>query len=228
MNFIFDERASDLPYVEKIWRTHIERAGTFISLAESHGEIVVMKHRGRVELTIRGPETKATPAYCTVVDAEFFGIVFKLGTFMPHLPARRLLDRNDVTLPQASGKSFWLKGSAWQFPDYENADTFVARLVREGLLVHDPIVGAVLQDKLPDMSVRTIQRRFLQATGLTHKTIRQIERAKHAQTLLQQGVPILDVVYQAGYFDQPHLTRSLKHLLGQTPAQIIRMSLEPA
>jgi len=65
--------------------------------------------------------------------------------------------------------------------------------------------------------------RFLQATGLTHKTIRQIERAKHALVLLQQGVPILDVVYQAGYFDQPHLTRSLKHLLGQTPAQIIRM-----
>ncbi|MCL4303751.1 MAG: hypothetical protein KJ077_49150 [Anaerolineae bacterium] len=33
-----------------------------------------------------------------------------------------------------------------------------------------------------------------------------------------------DVVYQAGYADQPHLTRSLKHFVGQTPAQIIRLS----
>jgi hypothetical protein len=37
---------------------------------------------------------------------------------------------------------------------------------------------------------------------------------------LQQGVSILDTVEQAGYFDQPHLTRSLKYLIGQTPAQI--------
>jgi methylphosphotriester-DNA--protein-cysteine methyltransferase len=46
--------------------------------------------------------------------------------------------------------------------------------------------------------------------------------------LLQQGVSILDTVDQAGYFDQPHLTRALKHLMGQTPAQIIRTRLEIA
>jgi hypothetical protein len=39
---------------------------------------------------------------------------------------------------------------------------------------------------------------------------------------LKQGVSILDTVYQAGYFDQAHLTRSLKYLIGQTPGQIIR------
>ncbi|HEV8194086.1 MAG TPA: AraC family transcriptional regulator [Ktedonobacterales bacterium] len=41
-----------------------------------------------------------------------------------------------------------------------------------------------------------------------------------ATALLEQGVPISDVIYQAGYFDQPHLTRSLKRFMGQTPAQI--------
>jgi AraC-like DNA-binding protein len=39
-----------------------------------------------------------------------------------------------------------------------------------------------------------------------------------------QGVSILDAVHQAGYFDQPHLTRSLKHFIGLTPAQIIDQS----
>jgi methylphosphotriester-DNA--protein-cysteine methyltransferase len=39
-------------------------------------------------------------------------------------------------------------------------------------------------------------------------------------TLLQRGVSIHDTVHEAGYFDQPHLTRSLKRLLGQTPAEI--------
>jgi hypothetical protein len=31
-------------------------------------------------------------------------------------------------------------------------------------------------------------------------------------------------MYAAGYFDQPHLTRSLKHFIGQTPAHMIRQS----
>jgi len=32
------------------------------------------------------------------------------------------------------------------------------------------------------------------------------------------------VVYEAGYFDQPHLTRALKHFIGLTPAQIMDRS----
>jgi methylphosphotriester-DNA--protein-cysteine methyltransferase len=54
----------------------------------------------------------------------------------------------------------------------------------------------------------------------------QIERARYATTLLKQGVSILDSVELAGYADQPHLTRSLKRYIGQTPAQIISESRE--
>jgi AraC-like DNA-binding protein len=39
---------------------------------------------------------------------------------------------------------------------------------------------------------------------------------------LKQGISILSAVYEAGYYDQAHLTRSLKRFIGQTPAQIIR------
>jgi AraC-like DNA-binding protein len=74
------------------------------------------------------------------------------------------------------------------------------------------------------MSLRTIQRRFLHATGLTRGTFEQIERARQAVTFLEQGLSIADAVYQVGYADQPHLTRSLKRFIGQTPAQIIRES----
>jgi AraC-like DNA-binding protein len=120
-----------------------------------------------------------------------------------------------IDLPEASSKSFWLYGSAWQFPDYDNADTFVDRLVREGLLVRDPIVDAVLQNQPQALSPRSIQRRFLRATGLTHRSIRRIEQGRLATTLLRQGVSILDTVVQAGYADQAHLTRSLKHFSGK-------------
>jgi AraC-like DNA-binding protein len=222
---IFDEqRLSDSPFVERIWRCHNEGSDPFLSIAESRSEIVVTRHQSKLTLTVRGPETKATPyGGASPADSEWLGIRLKPGVFLHHLPARNLVDAA-VTLPDATRKSFWLSGSVWQFPDYDNADTFIDRLVREGLLLREPIVGEALQGHLKDLSLRSVQRRFLQAAGVTQSMARQIERARYATLLLQQGVSILDTLHEAGYFDQAHLTRSLKYFIGQTPAQIMGKS----
>ena len=141
---------------------------------------------------------------------------------MPHLPLTALMN-NVVILPEATSRSFWLNGSAWEYPTLENAETFVNRLVREAVLVRDPILNSVLLDQPHDLSFSTVRRRFLRATGLTPGTVRQIERVRTAAMLLKQGVSILDTVHEVGYFDQPHLTRSLKHYMGFTPAQFARL-----
>ena len=221
---IFDDnRPSDSPFVERVWRCHSEGAYPFRSIAQSRCELVVTRLYGKMTLTIRGPETRATSLGNCPADGEWLGIRLKPGAFLPHLPTRMLVD-DALTLPEATGNSFWLGGSAWQFPDYDNADTFIDWLVREGLLVCEPLVNAALQGQLKDPSLSTIQRRFLRATGVTQSTARQIERARFATLLLQQGVSILDTIEEAGYFDQPHLTRSLKRFIGQTPAQILHKS----
>ena len=223
MLFNFEERLSDSPFVERIWRAQSERTGDFLSVAASQWEMVVSKYQGETTVTVRGPETKATSLHVTLVGSEFFGIIFKYGTFMPHFPVSDLVD-GDLDLPDASSKSFWLSGSAWQFPNYDNADTFVERLVREDLLLCDPIIEPVLRGEPQALSPRSIQRRFVQATGLTQGSIRKIERARRATILLRQGVSILDTVELAGYSDQAHLTRALKYLIGKTPTQIINKS----
>lgn len=222
MNFSFDARSSDLPLVEFIWRTQSDQPGTFMSTAESNWEMVITRQKGKTWFTVRGPETKASPAPVPA-EAEFFGIAFKMGTFMPHLPVSTLVGRG-INLPEANSSTFWMDGAAWEFPTFENADTFVRRMMRQEMLVTDPVVEAVLQNHPHDWSIRTVRRRFVQATGLTHKAIQQIGRAKEAVALLKQGRPILDVVYETGYFDQAHMTKSLKHFLGQTPAQILKVS----
>jgi hypothetical protein len=135
IKFVFQSRASDSSLVDSIWRTQSEGGGSFTSVAESHWGLVVTRQAGKVWVTVRGPETKAAPALIPE-NAEFFGIIFKLGTYMQHLPARILVD-GETNLPEATSKSFWLHSSAWQFPDFDNADTFIERLVRQGLLVHD-------------------------------------------------------------------------------------------
>lgn len=223
MNFVFDSRPSDWSLVEFVWRTQSDQPGSFISTAESNWEMVITKQKGKTWFTVRGPETKASPAPVPE-DAEFFGIAFKLGTFMPNLPISTLVGRG-IELPEANSRSFWLHGAAWEFPTFDNADVFVGRLVREGLLTTDPVVQAVLQDRPHDWSIRTVRRRFMTATGLTYKAIQQIGRAKQAAALLKQGKPILDVVFETGYFDQAHMTKSLKHFLGQTPAQIAKINV---
>jgi hypothetical protein len=182
-------------------------------------QIVVSRYHDRTFITFRGPETRPTLMHFPA-DAEWFGIDLRLGTFLPHFPPRSLIDQRDATLPAATRHSFWLHGSAWSLPTFDNADVFVLRLEREGLLVRDRLVEAVQAGRAHEVSVRAIQYRFRHATGLTRSLVRQIERARTAASLLRAGAPILDVVEQAGYFDQPHLTRALRRFLGQTPAQI--------
>lgn len=218
--FDFDYRPSESPFVESVWRTQSERDGAFISSAETHWEMVVTRYRGELTITMRGPETKAKQVPFPQ-DAEFFGIVFKHGTFMPHLPVSSLVNE-DVSLPPAANGAFWLHSSAWELPNFENADDFVNHLVHEEILVFDPVVEAVLENRPLPISARTAQRRFLRATGVTRSTFDQIEQAKQTTTLLKEGTPIADAAFQAGYADQPHLTRSLKRFIGFTPAQIFR------
>lgn len=222
VKFDIEERPSASSFVEAIWRAHSESTGTFLSQAASHWEIVVTRHAGQTTITVRWPETRATTIDVGWTEGEFVGIVFRLGTFMPCLPPGQVMDHRDATLPLATRSSFLFGGSTWPVPDFENADDFVVRLVRAGLLVRDPVVEAVLEGHQHHWSPRSVQHHFVHATGLSHTTIRQIERVRRAASLLEEGRSIADVLGQTGYYDQPHLTRSLKRFMGQTPAHMLR------
>jgi hypothetical protein len=219
MAVISQQRLSDSPFVETVWQVQAVSDGCDTVAADVSWDIILFTRDGRTNLTIWGPMTKTAQIPHTEGQTAL-GIRFKLGTFMPHFPTNQLLN-DGITLPSASRKSFWLGGSTWQLPTYENVDTFVDWLARADLLVHDPVVDAVMQGYMNEVSVRSVQRRFLQATGLNRRNIRQIERAQQAAALLKCGVSILDTVYEAGYFDQAHLTNALRRFIGQTPTQIL-------
>jgi len=215
------DRPSDSPFVERVWRCHSEGGGPFLAVASSHWEIVVTRLAGETTITLHGPETRPREVYCPP-NGEWFAIRFKAGTFMPALPVSRLRDGNDVNLPGAMRNRFRLDGSAFEIPNFDNAEVFVDRLMRRGLLVRDAAVTAAMAGDDEALNARTAQRHFLHATGMTHATLRQIDRARHATMLLREGLSPGDVVFEAGYFDQAHLTRSLRRLIGLTPARIAR------
>lgn len=192
-----------------------------------HWHLVFVRHKGAQQVLVVGPWTAAGETSWGP-DAEILWIKFKLGTFMPDLPVNKCRDA-ETPLPLGAFNSVWINGASWQFPDFENADLFVKKLVREDALVHDPLVTTTLHDDdvVPDVAPRTLRHRFLRATGLTYSHVRQAERARRAVTLLEQGVSILDTVFEAGYYDQPHLTRSLQRFFGSTPAQLAGTSGDP-
>lgn len=222
MSIIYEERASDSPYEETIMHGRTLSDGSPVRPAECRWHMVFVRKDGEVRVVFVGPWTTAGSTYYAE-GAEILWVKFTLGAFMPHLPAGSFLDTETI-LPEAASRSFWLKGSAWQFPDHENAETFVERLVRNGVLVRDPVVNAALHERPQELSSRTVRHRYLRATGLTQSRIRQVERAQRAAALLRQGESISDTVHGIGYFDQPHMTRSLKQWVGHTPAQIVRSS----
>ncbi|MGH3676670.1 MAG: helix-turn-helix domain-containing protein [Mycobacterium sp.] len=128
-----------------------------------------------------------------------------------------------MNLPVARDGSFRLAGHRWELPDFDNAEDFVARLTRRGVIEQDRTVNAVLHGGRQALSQRSVERHFRRTTGMTQGMFRQIERARYATNLLAGGTPILDVVHEAGYFDQAHLDQAhLKAMIGRSPMAIRR------
>src|SRR5690349_872548 len=109
MIFFDADRSSDSPFVERVWRSHSESSHPFLSIAISRLELVVTRLEGTVTLTVRGPETRATPVGDCPAEGEWFGILLKPGVFLPQLPVRSLVD-GQMNLPAASNGTFWLGG----------------------------------------------------------------------------------------------------------------------
>jgi AraC-like DNA-binding protein len=214
------ERPSDSPLVQSFAWGRAESEGVSVLYPDNTWFLLLTREQGHTRLAVGGPVSQSWYLPYTA-GTEWLGIRFTMGTFLPHLLPGEFVN-TAICLPEAARHAFWLNSSTWELPNLENAETFVNRLAREEMLVCDPLISSVLLHQPQELSAGTLRRRFARATGLTPGTARQIERARLAARLLKQGVSILDTVQAAGYFDQPHLTRSLRHFMRQTPAQIAR------
>jgi len=217
----FDHRESDSPFVERIWRSRSLSGGSFLSMAEGSIELVVTRLPGFLAVTLRGPVSQG--AFVEVPpNGEWLAVRFRLGTYLPRIATAALIDRQDMHLPVLPDGRFWFSDLIWEVPNYENAEHFVDRLARAGVIARSHAADAAIEGDVGWMSHRSVQRHFRRAAGMTFSSYQQIQRARHAAGLLMSGCSILDTAFDAGYFDQAHLTRSVKRLVGMTPARLVR------
>ena len=208
--------------LDRVWAAECDSPTVFSSMALINPGIGFVRIGGTTTVHLRGPATKASPLSCPP-DAEYFGVDFRLGAYLPMFPPAGLANLQDALLPVLPDKRILLDGRSWEMPTEQNVDVFVEHLERAGLLVFDPLVEELRHGgAVSGVPERTAQHRFARAVGLSRRTMQVIERARHAAALLRAGATIADVVVAAGYYDQPHLTRSLRRLIGHAPTEIVR------
>jgi hypothetical protein len=213
-------RGSDHALVQRISHVAYGDDTQDQSLPDGCWDLVFMKRQGRLQVLQTGLITRPVALGYEAGD-EYLSISFRPGVFMPGVPAGGMLDQG-VLRPLANPRSFVLGTQAFEVPDFENADDLVARLAAAGLLVADPVVGRVLQGDDAGTGLRSVQRRFVNATGLTAKQLSQIHRAQAALQQLMHGDAPADVAAACGYADQAHLGNSLKRIMGRTPGEVVR------
>jgi AraC-like DNA-binding protein len=67
-------------------------------------------------------------------------------------------------------------------------------------------------------------RSFKRIVGLTPHTYQRQIRVRRARQLLDEGVPISEAAARTGFYDQAHLTRHFKDVIGVTPGRYVAAS----
>ena len=219
MSQVHSRRKSDNPYIETVWRSTNLTDGVYHATPDGSWDLIVLiDSAGNKHMMLTG---QATKTYDVPYQAGTSSIVisFVAGAYMPHVPAVKIVDLVEV-LPNADAGHFILNGHTFAFPTYETAEVLVEQLVSTGVLAMNTVVTAALSGHPLATSHRTVQRHFTQTTGVTQKSMEQINRAQQAVKMIQTGAKPVDVAAEAGYTDQAHLSKSLKRIMGTPPSDV--------
>jgi transcriptional regulator of acetoin/glycerol metabolism len=95
------------------------------------------------------------------------------------------------------------------------------RRVREYVEVHlGESIDLSMLAGVAGLSVHHFARQFKQSAGVTphvYLTQKRVERAQ--EMLVQTDLPLAEIAFAVGFFDQGHLARHFRHFLGTTPRE---------
>ena len=167
MSFDYEEKPSSSRFVDVYWRTVDTSDGTYLAAADACWDMIFIRGADGARALLSGPSSTTQEVPYRAGNRNV-GIRFVRGSFLTHVPATVMVDTT-VALPMTPDGLFVLAGHEWAVPTYETVEGFVAELERRALLSDDPLVMSALHGDRPTASSRSVQRHFLQVTGLTEK-----------------------------------------------------------
>jgi AraC-like DNA-binding protein len=122
-------------------------------------------------------------------------------------------------LPVHNG-NFVLDGVELPLPTFSNAEQLTDMMIKAKLLQSDDLVAKAFTAKPKAASKRSMQQHFKKVTGITQKDFELIRRAQEAVRRLKAGQKPAAVAADLGYTDQPHMTKSIKKIMGHLPSNL--------
>ncbi len=218
LDFIGRKRPSDSPYIYWVWTGIAQRTGTQTIYADGNLDMAIIKRGAITKFLLSGPTTKAHTVSYEAGD-EIVGIRFERGVHLSDLPTDSIVDQ-DIFLPTVGKCAFNFHGTFLSFPSFDTVESFIDKLAKLKMIQRDIVVEDTMSGRPPRIDIRTVQRHFLRATGMSPHYILQIQRAEQALALLQHDPSLSRVAHDTGFSDQAHMTRSFKYLLGNTPGRL--------
>ncbi len=227
------------PFIAHFWMVHWDRRGKSAFLAETlpHPCVQLLFERGRA--LVAGVQTRLFRRRLQG-QGRVFGIKFRPAAFHPVLraPLSRLRDRV-VGLASVFGPDSdpWKK-ALLEASDVQRCVALAEGFLQERLpamppettelrdlverLAWDTRVARVQEAAaLVGLDVRSLQRRFDRAVGVSPKWVLQRYRLHQAAEQLTRA-PTADgasIALELGYFDQSHFIHSFKAAVGRPPGQ---------
>lgn len=227
MSLTFESHSSNSPYIQALGRVRAASDASFTVVPDGSWGLIVHRSDDGVSAFLTGLTTRPIHVGLRAGD-EILSVSLAASAYSPDRCGACLLNKAQ-SLAAAGGRKVWWNGQhKIELPTIETADQFVSALVKREQLILNKAVAAVVAGHTPYMSQRTLQRHFIQTTGMTHNYWQQIQRAQRALSALRHGKSLAQVAHESGYVDQSHMTRWLKQIVGRTPAAITRESDSPA
>ncbi len=163
---------------------------------------------------------KSLPRSCCVVNVSplLKELILHACTFRA---LRKNVERERHVIDLIQDQVTALKAIPLQLPNLSDAR---ALRIAEKLIAY-PDTQQTLAElcRASGASKRTIERLFLQETGLTFGKWRQQLRTMHALRLLAEGASVTQVALEAGYSTPSAFVAAFKQLLGTTPIAYFRL-----
>jgi hypothetical protein len=217
------EWASSSDLVRVAWRVVVDRDGTWTTGGSEFWGLAFTRFPDGVHLAqVVGPSLE--PRTMTLRAGEVtWGVDLRPHVFWRGLAKTSVVDEMRDLPTERVGDGWWfeLGGVRLPLPAVAELDAAVESLRENGLLVAEPLVGAVLAGADVDVPDRTVRRRFQATTGLRRGQVDRVRRARAAYALLTAGAGLAEAAAAAGFADQAHMTRELRRLAGATPARLL-------
>lgn len=218
-------RESASPHIGLLWWAEVDQDVDYVDAAnEFWGLAFGVFAGGRPAATLIGPSLAPRQLHLRAGERGW-GVELAAHVFVRRSSKTLLLGQ--MLALETDGRWFELAGVRLAVPGVDALEDLIGALLRQGILAADGNIAAALAGRAVGYSRRSLHRHAVQASGMSPKQLEQLQRARTAYALLQDGRSLAVAAVEAGFADQAHMTRAFTALAGASPARILSAGRSP-